>query len=100
MFFDLRFIIFIVTLEFLRILALVIFFFSFPLPLLFHFLFFPHFPFFSFLIFLLFSPNLHHFLNLVCHSLERRSRAPALSAALPPPFKVRGLQMTMNFSFV
>ena len=58
----------------LRNFVLVVFLF-FPLPILFPFIFFPHFPFalfsfFPYFLFLFFFPNLHHFLNLVCHFLR------------------------------
>ena len=69
--FALRFRIFIVTLNFEEYLVLVIFPFL-SLFLFFPFLFFPHFPFPFLLLFLFFFPfpNLHHFLNLVCHFLR------------------------------
>ena len=73
--FALRFRIFIVTLQVLRILfSSRCLSFSFPLPLLFPFFFFliSLLSLFSFLIFLFlfFFPNSHHFLNLVCQFLR------------------------------
>ena len=44
--------------------------FSFPLPLLFRFIFFLISHLFFFLSLFFSSPNLHHFLNLVCHFLR------------------------------